>query len=99
LVAVARRTIEMVDHRDELIHSATPRRKHLAITDRRPSTDEELVHPDLPWRRWGRDDKRFTLYEDGESPMLGTPARKPGLRLSTALTDLRKSKGTYVQRG
>ena len=91
-------SIEIVDHRDELIRSVVPWRKHLRISDRRLSTDEELVHPDLPWRRWGLDDKRFTLYEQGESPILGTQARKPGLRLSTSLTNLRKSKGTYVQR-
>lgn len=89
-------SIDIVDHREEYIFAIG--KLHKSIEERRPATDLELVYPDLPWRRWGYDDKKSLLYEHGQAPAHGVQAKKPGLRLSTALTNLRKAKGTYVQR-
>lgn len=89
--------IDVIDHRVERIWAIG--KTHQSIEDRSPSTPEQLVHPDLPWRHWGRDDKRFTLYEHGQDPAWNTSPRMPGLRLSTALTNLRKRHQTYRPRG
>lgn len=89
-------SIDIVDHHVELIHFT--KKTHRWIADRQPATDEELTHPDLPWRSWGGDDKKSLLVEYGQQHDWRATARTPGLRLSTALTNLRKAKGTYVQR-
>jgi hypothetical protein len=85
--------IDIIDHRSEWIRSAS-RTVH-RVERSLPASAHELVDPDRPWRHYGKDDKRFLIYEHGWGPEPWITPSMPGRRLSAALTALRKNHGTY----